>query len=142
MPHPRFQLVPGSRLAAGTADPVPGGGVGWRLLGPNNRELGRSSLAYLDAESAHAAIHLVRALATTGQAHIVHEPASGHWAWHLDDDGSSIAHSGRGFRHERECRYNLEQFRAAAPSAPASENDHPVEFPWQRTVSLPSTSEA
>ena len=140
MAHPRFQLVPGSRLAASTGKPV-AGGVGWRLLGSNNRELGRSSVAFNDAETALAAIQRLRALAASGDAHIVHDPASGHWAWHLDDEGSWIANSGRGFRHERECRYNLEQFRAAAPSAPASAKDHVVEFPWQRTVTLTNPSE-
>jgi hypothetical protein len=141
MAHPRFQLVPGSRLAASAGNSVVGGGVGWRLLGSNNRELGRSSIAYADAEAALSAIHRLRTLAASGDAHIVHDPASGHWAWHLDDEGSWIANSGRGFRHERECRYNLEQFRASAPSAPASEQDHLVDFPWQRSVSLASPSE-
>jgi hypothetical protein len=60
------------------------------------------------------------------------------WAWQLlGDDGRIAATSGRGFRHERECRYNLEQFRSAAPTAPASDADVPTEFPWQRTVDVP-----
>ena len=127
MAQPRFQLVPGARLASsdGTA------GIGWRLLGANNRELGRSALASPDAESA-----------LSGDAHIVHDPRTGHWAWHLDDDGEVVATSGRGFRHERECRYNLEQFREAAPTAPAADTDVPTEFPWQRTVAVPLPSEA
>ncbi len=138
MAHPRFQLVPGARLAAG-----PGaGGVGWRLLGPNNRELGRAALSYVDAESALEAVERVRVLAAGGQAHIVHDPASGLWAWHLDDDGVLVANSGRGFRHERECRYNLDQFRAAAPTAPASDAEVPAEFPWQRTVLVSIQPEA
>jgi hypothetical protein len=128
--QPRFQLVPGARLSG----VVGGGGVGWRLLGSNNRELGRSALSYADAEAALAAIGRVRVLATHGEAHIVHDPSSGHWAWHLEDGGPLVANSGRGFRHERECRYNLEQFRHEAPTAPAAETDVPLEFPWQRTV--------
>jgi hypothetical protein len=47
-------------------------------------------------------------------------------------DSSLVATSGRGFRHERECRYNLEQFRESAPSAPAQDSVPPSEFPWQR----------
>jgi hypothetical protein len=119
-----------------------GGGVGWRLLGSNNRELGRSAVAYADAEAALGSILRVRDLAVDGEAHIVHDRATGLWAWHLDDDGALVANSGRGFRHERECRYNLEQFRGTAPSAPASDTDVPVEFPWQRTVMLPVQQEA
>jgi len=127
---PRFQLVPGGRLTGVSG----AGGVAWRLLGANNRELGRSALAYVDAEVAHASIQRVRQLAVDGEAHIVHDRDSGLWAWHLDDSGALVANSGRGFRHERECRYNLDQFRSAAPSAPASDADVPRELPWQRTV--------
>ncbi|MFC6236584.1 hypothetical protein [Longivirga aurantiaca] len=114
MSAPRFRLVPGGRLVH-----EPGrGGVGWRLLGANNRELGRSALAYADAEAALAAIGDVRVLAAGGGAHIVHNPTTGRWAWHLITAYDLVvATSGRGFRHERECRYNLEQFRAHAPSA-------------------------
>ena len=55
MTRPRFQLVPGARFAGWA-----GGGVGWRLLGPNNRELGRSAGPYGDAERALAAIARAR----------------------------------------------------------------------------------
>jgi hypothetical protein len=130
MAQPRFQLVPGARLAGASG----AGGVGWRLLGANNRELGRSALAYVDAEAAHDSIDRVRVLAVAGDAHIVHDQISGLWGWHLDDSGALVANSGRGFRHERECRYNLDQFRSAAPTAPASEAEVPLEFPWQRTT--------
>jgi len=112
--QPRFQLVPGSRLGSGT-------GVGWRLLGSNNRELGRSAGHHQDAETAIASIERVRGIAATGQAHIVHESSSGLWAWQLSDsEGQAVAVAGRGFRYERECRYNLDQFRATAPVAPAA----------------------
>jgi hypothetical protein len=114
VPVPRFQLTPGGRLVHDPAS----GGVGWRLLGPNNRELGRASRAYPDAEAALRAVADVRRLAVDGVAHIVHETAPAPWVWHLEDAGGAVvATSGRGFRHERECRYNLEQFRAAAPGA-------------------------
>lgn len=129
MSVPRFQLVPGGRLVHEPA----AGGVGWRLLGSNNRELGRSSRAYPDAESALAAVTAIRSLAVASSAHIVHDPATGTWSWQLaDSDGSVAATSGRGFRHERECRYNLDQFRDAAPNAPAQDSAVVAELPWQR----------
>jgi hypothetical protein len=115
------------------------GGVGWRLLGANNRELGRSALAYPDAESALDAVTAVRRLARVGAAHIVHELAAAPWVWHLENDGGVVvATSGRGFRHERECRYNLDQFREAAPSAPASEPRIPPQFAWQIETNAPA----
>ena len=129
MSVPRFQLVPGGRLVHEPA----AGGVGWRLLGSNNRELGRSARAYPDAEAALAAVAEIRALAASAGAHIVHDPASGLWSWQLaDPEGAVAATSGRGFRHERECRYNLEQFRDAAPNAPAQDHAVVHELPWQR----------
>ena len=138
MAQPRFQLVPGARLAH-SATP---GGVGWRLLGANNRELGRSSGAFPDAEVALASIARLREISEVAEAHIVHDPSSGLWEWHLYDDGVAVSNSGRGFRHERECRYNLEQFRTCAPTSPASDSEVPLEFPWQRTVVVAPQSDA
>ena len=97
MAQPRFQLIPGGRLAHASVSA--GGGVGWRLLGANNRELGRSAVSYADAEDALAALGRVRRLAHLGDAHVVHDQVTGLWAWHLDDDGVLVATSGRGFRH-------------------------------------------
>lgn len=102
------------------------GGVGWRLLGPNNKELGRAAIVYADAEAALAAVEDVRRLARHLGAHIIHQSTASHWVWQLQDDtGRVVATSGRGFRHERECRYNLDQFREAAPTAPASDASMP-----------------
>jgi hypothetical protein len=135
---PRFQLTPGGRLVH---DPTVGG-VGWRLLGANNRELGRSALAYPDAESALGAVAAVRRLAVVGVAHIVHERTETPWVWQLEDErGGVVATSGRGFRHERECRYNLEQFRETAPAAPSSEPSVAPQFAWQLEAAEPMQPE-
>jgi hypothetical protein len=130
MTQPRFQLVPASRLGIGS-------GVGWRLLGSNNRELGRSAGHYQDAEAALESIERIRALAPTGEAHIVHSASAGHWVWQLcDGDSLNVAASGRGFRHERECRYNLEQFREAAPVAPSG-GPLPAQPSWRHHSAEP-----
>ncbi len=138
MAGPRFQLVAGARLS-GAAD---GDGVGWRLLGSNNRELGRSAVSYADAETALAALGRIRELAVSGQAHIAHHTGSGHWEWHLEDEGELVANSGRGFRHERECRYNLEQFRFAAPAAPTSDTTAPMAFAEHLSLLQSAATEA
>jgi hypothetical protein len=135
MAQPRFQLIPGSRLPGGK------GGVGWRLLGMNNRELGRSAHSFPDAEAAQSAIARLRADLDQSSGHIGHDPASQSWQWRLDGSDGPVAVSGRGFRHERECRYNLEQFLVAAPVAPAAKQEVPSEFPWQRTELATADSE-
>ena len=130
MSIPRFQLVPGARLAG-----TPGhGGVGWRLLGANNRELGRCAAAYPDATAATEGIEEARRGAVTAVARISHEAGVGSWTWSLIVGDTAIATSGRGFRHERECRYNLEQFRDCAPVSALIDAPVPELFPWQRTV--------
>ncbi|HET7901153.1 MAG TPA: hypothetical protein VFL59_08175 [Candidatus Nanopelagicales bacterium] len=137
MVQPRFQLVPGARM--GWA-----GGIGWRLLSANNRELGRSAHAHPDAESALLDLGRVRVVAGSGTVHVVHEPRSGTWAWLLDDEGSLVATSGRGFRLERECRHNLELFRVLAPTAPAAPGhcESPVPTPAARTQGQQNSTEA
>lgn len=114
MSTPRFQLVPGGRLVHRPSE----GGVGWRLLGANNRELGRAVAAHPDVEAAVAALAGVRAAAAEGVSSIRYDPVTGLWRWLLLAGASDVvAASGRGFRNEGACRYNLDQFRAHAPSA-------------------------
>lgn len=140
MAHPRFQFFPGSRLPS--QHDSSGVGVGWRLLGANNRELGRSATSFPDAESALLAIERMRTQVSRVEVHVLHDPRTGVWVWRLDDDGVPAATSGRGFRLERECRYNLDQFREAAPTAPTSDAAIPSEFPWQRTALAHTQPEA
>lgn len=133
MSAPRFQLVPGARL------PGPPGhsGVGWRLLGSNNRELGRSGQSYADAESAHAAIAALAGLPLASLASVGFDASSSLWTWWIDTpEGGHIVTSGRGFRHEREARYNLQQFCEAAPAAPTSATAVPEQVGWRRDVDL------
>lgn len=133
MAQPRFQLVPGARIVSSQG----ASGIGWRLLGANNRELGRSPGVFADAEEALEDVTRARRFAAEGAGHIVHDPGTGHWAWHLDGAGVVVAISGRGFRYERECRYNLEQFRDAAPTAPAAHRPVSSELSRQRTQEMP-----
>ncbi len=114
MSIPRFQLVPGGRLVHQPA----AGGVGWRLLGANNRELGRAVTAFPDAETAVAAIEAIRVVATGGASRIRYDPGTRLWWWQLCEGSADVvAASGRGFRHEGACRHNLDQFREIAPAA-------------------------
>lgn len=113
----RFCFIPGARLLG----PGGSGFVGWRLLGGNNRELGRSATVYADKMAAADSVRRVQRAVEVAKAALTLEPGSGNWTWKLDLDGEVIAVSGRGFRRERECRHNLEQFQAGAPVAPCEE---------------------
>ena len=111
LPRPRFLLVPGARLSGA-------GGVGWRLVGANNRGLGRGARTYPDPRSALAAIDRVRVAAGAAPADVERDPDRGGWSWRLDEGTTALVVSGRRFRHEWEARRNLARFRQEAPSAP------------------------
>lgn len=123
MAEPRFlcsgRPSPGSsreglrESAWGVREPVP---TVWRLLGANNRELGRAPQFFVDERACgqHVAV-LRRRVADL-------EPAmwcdgDGRWVWRLDDRKRPIAVSGRAYLRQREALYNLEQFLAAVPIA-------------------------
>ncbi len=48
------------------------------------------------------------------------DPRDGAWGWRLDVDGRPLAASGRSYRRQRECTYNLTQFTAALARAVVS----------------------
>ena len=86
--------------------------MGWRLLGANNRELGRSAYVYTDTADALLAVQALRATAallTMNQE----RDAAGQWRWWAALDGTLVAVSGRGFRRAQDCLLNEEQFVAA-----------------------------
>lgn len=128
MSEPRFRLVRGCTqngrsapvwptaqdpfAVAGRAD---GYWCSWRMLGANNRELGRGAMVY-DSER-----ECLDALAA-GQAGAVSSlPATlladGQWTWQLDVDGERFAVAGRSYLRQRECRYSFGQFLLALVSA-------------------------
>lgn len=86
---------------------------GWRLLGSNNRELGRGSTA---GSSLAESVELVTALQEAlprASTHHSREVGSSGWRWSLAIDNVEWAHSARDFRRERESHYNAEAFVAA-----------------------------
>ena len=94
-----------------------GGQFGWRLLGSNNRELGRGSLAAPSVESAASLVaDLVRRLPDVTVQHL-RAPSSDGWSWCVSSDDVEMAHSGRTFRRERESLDNADNFRLSLPLA-------------------------
>lgn len=91
------------------------GQAGWRLLGGNNRELGRSAHVY--------PLELVAQEITRLQAGVAHigltvsPTPRGTWYWTATLGSQKVAMSSRSYGRQRECRYNAEQFLRALPVA-------------------------
>ena len=92
--------------------------VAWRLLGANNRELGRSPVWYADVESCRDAVRVLkREIASVTPAMTTAGLPGGAWSWRLAVSGKPVAMAGRPYHRQRECAYNLSHFVAAVPYA-------------------------
>jgi hypothetical protein len=92
-------------------------GVSWRLLGGNNRELGRSAQVFGGLEACHLSALDVQQRVGFATPELRSEAATGRWTWQLRLDGEPVAVAGRAYLRLRECQYNLAQFVAFAPAA-------------------------
>lgn len=104
---------------------TPSGGLGragaegpwfWRLVGANNRELGRMAMGHDQADCCGSMAALREGLdrAVTRVKPVASADA---WGWVLEIDGVPVAASGRSYMRQRECQYSLAQFLAAVPEA-------------------------
>ena len=111
---PRFLFVYRDIGAAG-----PGAApVRWRLLGANNRELGRGPGPFPDLESCQAAVRELVARVAAATPGIVGDAGhTGGWSWRLDLSGRAVAVSWRTYLRHRECAYSLAHFVDAVPHA-------------------------
>lgn len=96
-----------------------GGWVAWRLVGANNRELGRSVATFSDIGHAQLAADLVRTQADALAADVVSGASRG-WSWILRRDDAPVVISARSFARRQECVYNLHAFLAVVPTADLS----------------------
>ena len=122
MSQPRFLIVHG-RIQLGISVPEwptgddpfavrdrgDGHWFSWRMLGGNNRELGRGASVHATEQKCLAEMTRVQAESGRSVSFVGLQP-SGLWSWQLELDGTPIAVAGRSYRRQRECRYNLEQF--------------------------------
>lgn len=129
MSEPRFLLVRG-RTEQGNSTPewptaedpfvvlncADGEWVSWRLLGANNRELGRGAAVYATETGCLGVISRVQTWVTACVPSVIVRP-SGQWCWQLRLDGETVAVSWRVYHRQRECRYNLGQFLSILPEA-------------------------
>lgn len=130
MVEPRFQVrlvrrravpVPALRVAGPSAEVRPTGWddvMVWRLLGTNNRELGRSADQFetLDAclSSVEDARDLIRVTEQPRIYFTTDEGAGYSWWWTVERAGSHFVSAARTFSRQRDCLTNFAQFRANA----------------------------
>jgi hypothetical protein len=92
------------------------GGVRWRLLGGNNRELGRGMLAYPDVDACRAGLaRTVAELASLVPA--VMRVDHSHWGWRLRADAVDVVGSGHPFDRRPRCEEACARFVELAPHA-------------------------
>jgi hypothetical protein len=109
---------------------------GWRLIGANNRELGRSPSTYDGLAGARAIAASVRERAAELTTVIANQETDGSWAWQARLDGAPVAVSGRTYLRQRECQYNYQQFVLGLASA--TESLSPLLRPRVRLRRLPT----
>jgi hypothetical protein len=94
------------------------GSAGWRLLGANNRELGRGPALFADLESCQAAVRELAAHIAAATPGITSDAdRTGAWNWRLELGGRVVAVSWRSYLRHRECTYSLAHFIDAVPNA-------------------------
>jgi hypothetical protein len=92
------------------------GGVRWRLLGGNNRELGRGLLAYPDAEQCRAGLART-ILELPSLVPAVMRVDHSHWGWRLRSGSLEIVGSGHPFDRRPRCEEACTRFVEMAPHA-------------------------
>jgi hypothetical protein len=90
--------------------------VGWRVIGANNRELGRAAGPAWKVDEAYQAVHEAQLAFDRTTTHLGAD-AVGTWSWHISLGSEVVAVSSRGYRRQRECVYSADQFREQFPSA-------------------------
>ena len=105
----------------------------WRLVGANNRELGRAPAVVPNDLTCAAAILRLKAKLPGSSTRVkLAALDSSSWTWSVECDGEVLAVSGRPYLRQRECQYSLWQFLAAVPIAvvvdePGRRLDHGIE---------------
>ena len=112
--------------ASDEADPAPADAsardwYGWRLMGANNRELGRSAHSYHSYPGARRAVRHLQQHANRLVRMTVIDPATGRWGWRLDLDDRAVAVSGRWYERDHDSRLGMDKFVDLIPDAELAE---------------------
>jgi hypothetical protein len=146
--EPRFQLRvvrrrawgPDDHVAGRVTDSRPNGRddlLVWRLLGGNNRELGRSGDQYATVTDCLQSIQAIKRLFESVAAPRVSfssvRQVGSNWWWSVEEGGRTVAASARAFSRQLECRSNYDHFAAAVMLAAMPD-------PWSPTQPFATAS--
>jgi hypothetical protein len=94
-----------------------GAWYGWRLIGANNRELGRSARSYGSYPVARGAVRHLQDHAGELVPQTFIDPATGRWWWRLELHNSAVAISGRWYERDHDSRAGMARFVTLIPAA-------------------------
>lgn len=113
--HPYRMAWPTTADPAGT--PRVADWYGWRLMGANNREVGRNAMSFLSYPLARHAVARLQHHADRLVQRTTVDPVTGRWSWLLELDGEPVAVSGRWYERDHDSRQGLAKFIALLPAA-------------------------
>jgi hypothetical protein len=86
----------------------------WRLLSPNNRQLGRSADLFVDLAGCVRAVELFLAGLHDAEPLVTRHTVPVRWTWRVLEGNHVVAMSGRWFEAERQAIRTLDNFLASA----------------------------
>lgn len=86
----------------------------WRLLSPNNRQLGRSADVFDDLSSCVRAVELLLSGLEDAEPLVTRHTAPVRWTWRILEGNHVVAMSGRSFEAERQANRTLDNFLTSA----------------------------
>ncbi|HET6985568.1 MAG TPA: hypothetical protein VFI00_03095 [Kribbella sp.] len=89
----------------------------WVLASPNNRELGRGSAFWPSYQACREDTQRLQAGIGEVESVLATDAAIGQWSWRIVLGDAVVAQSARLYQRERECRYSLNAFLTAVPTA-------------------------
>jgi hypothetical protein len=121
--------------------------VAWRLLGRNNRELGRSPVTYRSVAACLAGITRLKADIDVDIATriLAVDPEDGRWIWRLESLGAlgaATAVSSRSYQRQRECLYSVNQFVVGVTDAALPATEIAMPSPPRRPDAPPDSERA
>ncbi len=119
----RFQLYPVRPRGTATDAPLRAGageatgpGVTWRLLGGNNRDLGRAAAVFADVESCLDSVRLLQRSLVVAVA-VTSRSAREGWTWRMQVGTVDLAVSSRSYQRRVQTEYAFEVFFNLVPGA-------------------------